>query len=70
MLTHRLGLRWRWRAFRLMIILRPSAVRHKFRDDVIIPGGRPEWPPLRSHTGDEGKSSKEQLKLGRVFDRL
>ncbi len=29
------------RAFRLMMILRPSTVCHKFRDDAIIPGGRP-----------------------------
>ena len=28
------------RAFRLMMILRPGTVCHKFRDDAIIPGGR------------------------------
>ena len=36
------------RAFRLMFVLRPSAARHKFRDDAIIPGGIAARNPLRN----------------------
>ena len=36
------------RAFSLRIILRPCAVRHKFRDDAIILGGIAKRNPLRN----------------------